>query len=186
MSSVIINHLPNIENKTYLELGVDNGKNFKQIKSNIKESVDINGNASFTGTTDDYFKQLDPNKKFDIIFIDANHDYDFVVKDFNNSVEHCNEWILMHDMIPPSRKYTKSYKCSDSYKVLFHLLSKTNFDIYPMNENFGFTLIKMPATQIVLSETEKSLTYDTFSKFINTCKLYNHNEVIDLLGGRNV
>ena len=58
MSSTIINNLPNIENKTYLELGVFNGINFNQILAKNKFSVDINGNATYNGTTDEYFSQL--------------------------------------------------------------------------------------------------------------------------------
>jgi len=186
MSSVIINNLPGIENKTYLELGVNDGVNFDQIRCHLKESVDINGNGTFTGTTDQFFERLQKKKNYDIVFIDANHDYDFVVRDFNNSVKCCNEWILMHDMIPPGRKYTKSYKCSDSYKVLYHLLTKTNFEVYPMDENFGFTLVKMPATEIVLDDEDKTLMYTTFSNFIKGRKLYNNNEIINMLGGVSV
>ncbi len=55
MSSEIINFLPEIENKSYLELGVNDNVNFNKIKSKNKFSVDINGNAMFLGTTDDYF-----------------------------------------------------------------------------------------------------------------------------------
>ncbi len=186
MSSIIINNLLGIEDKTYLELGVDDGGNFIQIKSKIKESVDVNGNATYTGTTDEYFKSISIDKKFDIIFIDANHDWNFVERDFNNSIKHCNEWILMHDMIPPGRKYTKSYKCSDSYKVLYHLLTKTHFQIYPMNENFGVTLIKMPAGKINLTNEDKNLTFDLFTSFIKNQKLYSHTEIVALLGGKNV
>lgn len=186
MSSIIINNLLNIENKTYLELGVNDGKNFIKIKCKIKESVDINGNATFIGTTDDYFRTVGEDVQFDIVFIDANHDSDYVERDFNNSVKRCNEWILMHDMIPPERKYTKSYKCSDSYKILYHLLTKTHFEIYPMNENFGFTLIKMPADKINLTDEDKNLTYDLFASFIKNQKLYSHSEIVVLLGGKNV
>ena len=181
MSSLIINNLPNIENKSYLELGVFDGKNFAGINAGHKESVDVNGNATFTGTTDDYFAQLKKKIKFDIIFIDANHDYEFVVRDFNNSVKHSTEWVLMHDMIPPSKKYTKPSKCSDSYKVLFHLLTKTNFEVYAMNENFGFTLIKMPAHSIVLTNEDKNLSYESFMLFMNTQKLYTNEEIIKVL-----
>jgi hypothetical protein len=182
MSSVIINNLSDIEDKTYLELGVFDGKNFSEINAKIKESVDVNGNATFTGTTDEYFDQLPKKIKFDIIFIDANHDYDFVVRDFNNSVKHATEWVLMHDMIPPSKKYTKSSKCSDSFKVLYHLLTKTNFKVYPMNENFGLTLIKMPADKIILTAEDINLTYENFISFITQQKLYSNKEIADMLG----
>lgn len=181
MSSIIINNLPNIENKSYLELGVFDGKNFASINAGCKESVDVNGNATFTGTTDEYFSQLKKKIKFDIIFIDANHDYDFVVRDFNNSVKHSNEWVLMHDMIPPSKKYTKSSKCSDSYKVLYHLLTKTDFTVYAMNENFGLTLIKMPAHPIILTNEDKNLSYESFMSYMNTQQLYTNEEIIKVL-----
>lgn len=186
MSSLIINNLPNIKNKKYLELGIFDGKNFEQIKSKEKFSVDMNGNAMFTGTTDEYFENLPLTEKFDIIFIDANHDYEYVVRDFNNSIDHCTDWLLMHDMIPPGKKYTKSYKCSDSYKVLYHLLTKSNLKIYPMNENFGFTLIKMPAQKISLNPDDKNLKYEKFLEFIKNQKLYNSSEVIKILGESNV
>jgi len=71
MSSLIMNTLNGIEDKSYLELGVFKNYNFNAIKSNNKFSVDLNGRALFTGTTDDYFASIDENKKFDIIFIDA-------------------------------------------------------------------------------------------------------------------
>lgn len=181
MSSIIINHLPGIENKTYLELGVFNGLNFNQILSKNKFSVDINGNALYNGTTDEYFPQLSKEEKFDIIFIDACHDYEYVLKDFNNSVQHCNEWILMHDMIPPGQKYTKSHKCSDAYKVLYYLLKETKFEIYPMNNNYGFTLIKMPANIITPGEEFSTASYDKFMSYIENIKTYSDNEIIDIL-----
>ena len=186
MSSEIINYLPNIENKSYLELGINDNANFNKIKSKNKLSVDINGSAMFTGTTDDFFKNLDQKEKFDIIFIDANHDYDYVMRDFNNAVHHCNEWILIHDMIPPSKKYIQSKFCSDSYKLLKFFIEKTKFSVYPMIDNFGLTLIKMPALEITITDEYKNLDYKTFCSFINTVKLYSSEEIIDVLRNNNV
>jgi hypothetical protein len=186
MSSIIINHLNDIEEYSYLELGVNDNVNFNSIKSKNKFSVDMNGNALYTGTTDEYFNSLPLEVKFDIIFIDANHDYDYVLRDFNNSIDHATKWILLHDMIPPSRKYVQSSRCSDSFKLLYFMLKETSFEIYPMNNNFGFTLIKLPATKINPPESYKDIQYNSFMEFIQTKKLYSDNEIINILRNQNV
>ena len=186
MSSIIINHLPGIEQCSYLELGVNDNRNFNAIKSDNKFSVDMNGNAMYTGTTDEYFSSLPEEMQFDIIFIDANHDYDYVLRDFNNSIDHATKWILLHDMIPPSRKYTQSSRCSDSFKLLHYMLQETSFEIYPMSTNFGFTLIKLPATKIDPPKSYKSVSYDEFMQFISHKKLYSDEEIITMLRNQNV
>jgi hypothetical protein len=76
MSSEIINNLKNIQECSYLELGVRDNINFDKINAQTKMSVDINGDAMFNGTTDEYFASLTPDTKFNIVFIDACHDYE--------------------------------------------------------------------------------------------------------------
>jgi hypothetical protein len=186
MSSIIINHLPGIEDYSYLELGVNDNVNFNAIKSKNKFSVDMNGKAMYTGTTDEYFDSLPLEEKFDIIFIDANHDYDYVLRDFNNSIDHATKWILLHDMIPPSRKYTQPSRCSDSFKLLYYMFQETSFEMYSMNNNFGFTLIKLPATKINPPEVYKLISYHSFMEFIETKKLYSDEEIIDILRNQHV
>lgn len=186
MSSVIINNLKGIEKYSYLELGVFDNVNFNSINAGTKHSVDMNGIALFTGTTDEYFSSITLDTQFDIIFIDANHDYDYVLRDFNNSIDHATKWILMHDMIPPGLKYTASEKCSDSYKLLYYMLREENFEIYPMNANFGFTLIKLPAKKIYPDDSYKNVSYDEFMNYISNVKLYSDDEIIELLRNQNV
>jgi hypothetical protein len=181
MSSLIINNLPNIEHYSYLELGVNDNVNFNQIKCKNKYSVDMNGNAMFTGTTDEYFNSLPKNTNFDIIFIDANHDYDFVLRDFNNSIDYAKDWILIHDMIPPTTRYTKNKFCSDSYKILYYMLKETDFKIYPMDNNYGLTLVKLPARKIYPSEIFKRTSYDVFIEFMQNIKTYSDDEIIKML-----
>lgn len=55
MTCEIVNEIAGIEDLTYLELGTYNNVNFNAIKCREKQSVDTNGSAMFTGTTDESF-----------------------------------------------------------------------------------------------------------------------------------
>jgi len=93
----------------YLELGIDDGNNISLVGKNSKVKcygVDINqpsiidGYTFYKMTTDDFFKS---NKfTFDIIFIDACHNIDFVINDFENALKIINKngVILLHDVDP--------------------------------------------------------------------------------------
>lgn len=181
MSCSVINHIPNIESYSYLELGIGNSINFNEIKCSKKFSVDINGSAMFNGTTDEFFKQIDSDSKFDIIFIDANHDFEYVLRDFNNAIDHATKWIVLHDMIPPNQGYTSSSFCSDSFRILFHILRETSFTVYPMNENFGLTLVKIPASKISILPYYETASFSEFETFIKTVKLYSREEMEKIL-----
>ena len=55
-------------------------------------------------TADQYFAQLDPNEKFDLIFIDGDHRYDAVASDYNNVIKHIDRgYILMDDYHMPTK-----------------------------------------------------------------------------------
>lgn len=166
----IVNLIENVDTKKYLELGVADCNNFNNTKCNNKFSVDLNGKANFTMTTDQFFSNWSKDEKVDIIYIDANHDYDYVLRDFNNSLDHCNDWIFLHDMIPPSLSYTDSRGCSDCYKLLYYMLKEKNFNMWTMDHPMymGLTFIKMPAEKLTPSDDYKNLTYDEFINFINS------------------
>lgn len=184
MSSTIINEIEGIENKTYLELGVDNNFNFSKILCSSKMSVDINGKAMFTGTTDEFFSSISEDKMWDIIYIDANHDYEYVLRDFNNSVKHCREWILIHDMIPPNKEHCDSSLCSDSYKLLMYFLTEErNFEVYPMDEDYGLTIVKMPSKKAI-PNAFREVSYKNFMEFISGKHLYSKEEMKYVLNNR--
>jgi len=176
----VITEINDINQKSYLELGVRDNKTYNKIKAKRKMGVDINGRAPFVGTTDEYFEQHSQDR-YDIVFIDACHDKDFVIRDFNNSVAIANEWVVLHDMIPPDESYTRQNRCSDSYKILYHILKKTNFQTFTMNENMGLTFVKMPCTAIELDEEDLNLPYDSYVEFMSDKKLYNRKEMSEIL-----
>jgi hypothetical protein len=180
--SLILNEICGIETKTYLELGIGNNKNFNQIRALMKTSVDINGRAIFTGTTHEFFQACRAETSWDLVFIDADHDHEQVVEDFNSAILHCNEWILIHDMIPPTARHTAHNLCSDSYRLLYYLLTaRADLQIFPMAENYGLTFIRMPARHVTLPLELRYLTFDAFQALINRTRLYNHDEMIRIL-----
>jgi hypothetical protein len=137
------------------------------------------------GSSHDVYSQFE-DESIDFLFIDANHDYEYVVRDFNNAVDHATNWILIHDMIPKSAKFTQSKYCSDSFRVLQYLITETNFEIYTMDNNFGLTFVKMPAGKINPPEHYSKISYDEFVEFISKVKLYSDEEIINLLRKQNV
>jgi hypothetical protein len=101
MSSAIINKIPGIKGLRYLEIGVLNGDTFNAVNAGYKVGVDIEHEATFKGSSDDFFAQ---NKEtFDVCYIDGDHSKDQVIKDFNNAIKVVKKLIIMHDMFPQPR-----------------------------------------------------------------------------------
>lgn len=139
MSVSIVPLVNAMKPRSFLELGTWNGENFRAIECESKVSVDINGLGTFTGTTDEFFFQN--ARRFDVCFVDACHDLDFVVRDFNNAILCCDRAIILHDMLPPSRRHTKRTECSDSYKLLLHFW-RHNIPCGVLDHDCGLTVVR--------------------------------------------
>ena len=103
----IINHYAKlIKAKSYLEIGLDNGTNFKKIEVAHKVSVDPNPKckAMHVMQSDEFFSQN--IELFDIIFVDGLHTEGQVAKDMVNACECIRDdgVIIFHDMNPSSEK----------------------------------------------------------------------------------
>lgn len=175
--SYFINNLPNIA--SYLELGVFSNATFNNINLSEKYSVDINGNAKYTGTCDQFFAQN--TVRFDSVFIDANHDVDYVVRDYNNSIKIINKLIIIHDMVPPTEAHTVSGQCSDSYKLLYYFLMNNVPNVYTLNDSFGTTFIKQPSPTVDITDIDLSLNYNVFMSELSKHKRYSDEELLNIL-----
>jgi len=150
--------------KLYLELGCQHGivtrkmiaQNRKVIGVDIKQQFDAGEFFFFyLETTDKFFEHF--NEKPDVIFVDANHNFESVKKDFINSIKVLNEdgTIFIHDTDPNSpHLLTKDY-CEDSYKIIDWI--KENYkdlDVMtlPVDEP-GLTLIRRNKDRRVLKFT---------------------------------
>lgn len=136
--------------KNYLELGVEYGLNINEIKDMVDlcVGVDINKPENIEGVdffemeTDNFFKIN--KKKFDIIFIDANHNYTQVKIDFNNSLNILNKFgiIIIHDTDPITQELTESNYCHNSYKIVDYVSKNKELNIItlPIQET-GLSLV---------------------------------------------
>jgi len=149
-AATIINAIPNIDRMSYLELGTAAGKTFNAVRSSEKVGVDkayrpeaMTGAAfHFMVTTDEFFRTLPPSAKYEVIFIDADHSYDGVRKDYNHAMQHLRPGglLLIHDMNPPDEEHTKPELCGDGWKFLIQLRG-CDPQIVILDDDFGLTCI---------------------------------------------
>ena len=88
----LINFIVNKINVTkYLEIGIEDGLNFKQIICEYKIGIDpnIHSKATHFMTSNDFF--VSNKEKFDVIFIDGLHHCDQVYLDIKNSLNILND-----------------------------------------------------------------------------------------------
>ncbi|MFW9871685.1 MAG: class I SAM-dependent methyltransferase [Candidatus Thorarchaeota archaeon] len=115
----------------YLEIGIRRGNCFNLIAPFAKEayavdvknyykSVKHNKNLVwFHGDSQEFLKQHNQKRKFDLVFIDGNHKFQAVLDDFRGvfPMVNNNGIILLHDTYPPSEKFTSPQFCNDCYRA---------------------------------------------------------------------
>lgn len=166
MSLRIVELVNSIKPVSYLELGYWDGANHKAVDCPDKVSVDTNGKAIFTGTTDEFFAQN--KRRFDVTFIDACHCIDFVKRDWNNAIACTDHAIILHDMIPPTRRHCAKAECSDSYLLLNHFIDR-GIEYRSLDHDCGLTVMLAKDFETVTDEVEFIGYYDFLEK-VRTCK----------------
>jgi hypothetical protein len=110
---------------TYLELGVYDGTTLSKVYRHVNRAISVDVKdirlqqigEFHLKTTDEFFETF--NEMVDVIFIDADHNFESVKKDFINSLKILNEFgmIILHDTDPMEEKLLQETFCSDSYKM---------------------------------------------------------------------
>lgn len=146
--------------ESYLEIGVENGITFKNIRLDSDNKVGVDPDPSYRQdniilkTSDDFFK--DNIKLFDIIFIDGMHQLEYVYNDFFNAIKYLTKTgsIVIDDVLPLSEreqykvpikhyysngilKYGESWT-GDVWKFIYFLFQHYHFDFSIYNFIHGY------------------------------------------------
>lgn len=159
----LIEHIASwLRPERYLEIGIYDGVNLKRIQNHCKEcyGVDVilrtknyNSNVKlFEMTSDKFFSQLDSEIKFDMIFIDGDHNKHQVYKDFINSKDRVIDdgLILLHDTVPMDEHMLDPILCENAWEAVLKIKNEfsNNWEILSLPFNPGITIMrKIPITK---------------------------------------
>ena len=160
----------------YLELGIRRGPAFNTVAPLVKKeafAVDINKECYkyikhnenlrwFHGKSEDFLRSHPPEKKFDLVFIDADHSHSASMKDFDLVFPFVrdNGLILLHDTYPPSEEFTSSKYCSDTYKTAEFIRRSypDQCEICTLPFYFGISIVRKLDRQLLWRDDEKSIS----------------------------
>lgn len=164
--TTLIEHIASwIKPERYLEIGVFDGINMRKVQNwahecygvdiqirnrNYKENVKL-----FEMASDEFFKKLDPSIKFDMAFIDGDHEKNQVYKDFINVENRIIQdgIVLMHDSVPMNDYMLSPGLCNDAWEAIFRIKNEflTRWEIVSLPMNPGLTIMrKMPVNKQLL------------------------------------
>ncbi|RFM26948.1 class I SAM-dependent methyltransferase [Deminuibacter soli] len=190
--TALLNHLIAQRNAaSYLELGVNNENlNFIHIQCAHKTGVDTRPVSTFQGTTDAFFEQN--TQSFDVIFIDAMHTEEQVLKDFANA-SRCvspNGVIVLHDCLPPDAWHQRAPELFTEgetwngtvWKAALRIFNQTTHRCTLVDTDWGCGIIDFAAAQQpACIQLPQQLYYEQhfrlLSRYCSTVADYLRNQV---------
>ncbi len=145
-----------IKPELYLELGVRDGINFNTVSKYCKHSIGVDivptqfallpNQEYYQTSTDNFFKNINKDIKFDAIFIDADHSHEQSLKDFINAKDHLIDdgFIFFHDTYPCEEFWFNPGLCNDAYKTALYIKENfiDDFEILTLPFHPGVTIVK--------------------------------------------
>jgi hypothetical protein len=190
--------------KTYLEIGVFKGRVFFSVPAHNKIAVDPEFQFAapkkvkklfrrvsnlwakfYEKTSDDFFSEdatkLFQKNKIDVCLVDGMHEYDFALRDIENSLKFLqkNGIVLIHDCNPVSKEASVSFEeyknrgfvkdwNGDTWKAIVHLRSlrdDINVFVLDCDQGLGVVTYGEPESKLKFTQQEiKALTYEQLNE----------------------
>ena len=160
----------------YLEIGVYRGWCLKDVRAEIKDSVDPDTNtpAKYHMTSDDFFANVAPTLgyKYDVVFVDGLHHSDQVNKDIANALEYtvdtgivilhdCNPESEMRQRVPPDFDIWEYGWNGDVWKSVVWARQTYDYNIYVIDADEGLGVIDKRSKGVPITlDIPEQLTYD--------------------------
>lgn len=163
--------LSKISGKKYLEIGVEGGLCFPNIKADYKVGVDPDprSKATVIETSDKFFEKN--TDYFDVIFIDGLHQHEQVERDILNSLNFLSHggYIVCHDLLPTA-EYLQTHErttglwTGDCWKAWVKLRStRSDLVMYTIDTDWGCGVIQK-GKQETIDLKDQELSYENFVK----------------------
>jgi predicted O-methyltransferase YrrM len=146
---------------SYLEIGLREGKCFDQIRCELKESVDPYWMPTYMMTSDAFFATN--KKKYDIIFIDGEHEEEQVLRDISNSLSCLNDdgFIVVHDCNPQEYKHTIERE-GTVYAGFIKARQSLPYDSFCVDADHGCGVISKRKLPDSFATCAKEVDWDSF------------------------
>jgi len=161
--------------KNYLEVGVQfPHSNYDKILCDNKTGVEpfpvadwLNKNI-INATSDDFFRNINEEVKYDIVFIDGLHTREQCLADILNSLNNLsdNGFILVHDCLPTAEYQTSIEDngrewTGDVWKSIVDIRIKDNLDVCTIDTDWGIGCIRKDNSKLgIVNQIE--LTWDNY------------------------
>lgn len=117
------------------------------LNTNSADGYEFHQGVLFVGDSDDFFKKI-KFKPIGLGFIDGDHHYEQVKKDFDNIFPLLVDdgIVFLHDTYPPNENLVLNDYCSDAYKMRQELEKRDDVDCFTFTKsvacNAGLTMVR--------------------------------------------
>lgn len=153
----LIEHLAKwLKPELYLEIGVRTGDSLMRVQKYSKKCYGVdpvithrnyeNNVELFEMTSDDFFKNINPNIEFDMVFIDGLHEKNQVFRDFVNVKDKVinDGLVILHDTVPMNDYMLSPELCDNAWEAMqaIKIKFKDEWEVLSLPFNPGITIMR--------------------------------------------